>query len=75
MPDKGFGKHIESCRKGRRAVCAEVLNLLRNLDLSTTYRYHMPYVGAYVVAYVVLIYWVGKAGGPNFGEAAARVRA
>ena len=56
MPDKGFGKHIESCRKGRRAVCAEALNLLRNLNCATTYRYHMPYVGAYVVAYVGLVY-------------------
>jgi hypothetical protein len=60
MPDKGFGKHIESCRKGRRAVCAELLNLLRNLVFTTTYRYHMPYVGPYVgpyvVAYVGLVY-------------------
>ena len=45
---------MKSCRKVDGLCVRNMLNLLRNWDLSTTYRYNMPYVGPYVVAYVGL---------------------
>jgi len=47
MPDKGFGKHIESCRKADGLCVRNMLICIRKLYGGGTYQRYMPFVSGY----------------------------